>query len=95
MSDKYHPKSLKEDAIQKKLMLDTAVDVQTIMQILVKNNIATKEEIDEIRIKVKSLPKYKAAYEMVENINMASELYKNDPQAYLKALFNDKLHGRD
>ena len=95
MTDKYHPESLKEDAIQKKLMLDTAVDVQTIMQILVKNNIATKEEIDEIRIKVKSLPKYKAAYEMVENINMASELYKNDPQAYLKALFNDKIHGRD
>lgn len=95
MADKYHPESLKEDAIQKKLMLDTAVDVQTIMQILVKNNIATKEEIDEIRIKVKSLPKYKAAYEMVENIVNASELYQNDPQAYLKALFNDKLHGRD
>lgn len=94
MADKYDPKNLKEDAVQKKLIIDTAVDVQTILQILIKSGITTKEEIDEMRSKIKTLPKYKAAYEMIENINKAANLYENDPQAYLKALFNEKLNGR-
>lgn len=93
MADKYKPEELKEDALQKKLILDTAVDTQVILQLLIKKNIITKEELDEMRVKVKGLEKYRLAYEMINNIEKAANLYENDPQAYLKALFADKMNG--
>lgn len=94
MSDIYKPDQLQEDALSKKLALDIAVDTQVILQLLVSKGIITKEEVDEMRNKVKSLPKYKASYEVVEGLEKASDLYKNNPEDYLKMLFDAKLKGK-
>lgn len=94
MADKYNPQSLKEDAIIKKIILDTAVDVQSTLQLLVSKDLITVEELNQMREKVKNLPKYKASYSVIEKINDAVNLYENDPNAYLKALFEEKLKGK-
>lgn len=94
MADKYHPQSLKEDAIIKKIILDTAVDVQSVLQLLVSKDLITVEELNQMREKVKNLPKYKASYDVIDKINDAVDLYENDPNAYLKALLEEKLKGK-
>lgn len=94
MADKYNPQSLKEDAVIKKIILDTAVDIQSALQLLVSKDLITIEELNQMREKVKNLPKYKASYSVIDKINDAVNLYENDPNAYLKALFEEKLKGR-
>ena len=94
MDNIYDPDKLQSEAVQKKLMLDTAVDVQAILQILVSKEITTKEEVDKIRNIVKSQPKYKLAYDYINGIQTASETWKNDPQAYLKELLKAKMDGK-
>lgn len=94
MADKYNPQSLKEDAVIKKVILDTAVDIQSALQLLVSKDLITVEELNQMREKVKNLPKYKASYNVIDKINDAVNLYENDPNAYLKALFEEKLKGR-
>lgn len=93
MADKYNPQSLKEDAIIKKTILDTAVDVQSALQLLISKDLITLEELNQMREKVRNLPKYKASYDVINNIADAANLYKKDPNAYLKALFEEKLKG--
>ena len=93
MADIYDPKNLKEDAAQKKLMLDTAVDVQVALQLLIEKNIITQDELNTWRERVRKFPKYKASYEMVKGILNAAELYEKDPNAYLKLLMEAKLRG--
>ena len=91
MADKYNPQSLKEDAVTKKIILDTAVDIQSVLQLLVSKDLITVEELNQMREKVRNLPKYKASYSVIDKINDAVNLYENDPTAYLKALFNEKM----
>ena len=94
MADKYNPQSLKEDAIIKKIILDTAVDVQSALQLLISKDLITVEELNQMREKVRNLPKYKASYDVINKINDAANLYEKDPNTYLKALFEEKLKGR-
>lgn len=93
MADIYKPDQLKEDATQKKLMVDIAVDVQCALQILIEKGIMTKEELDTWRGRVRNMPKYKASYEMIQKLLDAADLYDKDPQAYLKAIMAAKLNG--
>ena len=93
MSDIYKPEQLKEDAAQKKLMVDTAVDVQCALQILIEKGIMTKEELDTWRTRVRNMPKYKASYEMIQKLLEAADLYDKDPKAYLRAIMEAKLNG--
>lgn len=93
MADVYKPEQLKEDAYQKKLMVDTAVDIQCALQILIEKGITTKEELDIWRTRVRNMPKYKASYEMIQKLLEAADLYDKDPQAYLKAIMAAKLNG--
>lgn len=93
MADIYEPDKLKEDALQKKLILDTAVDVQVVLQVLIEKEIMTEEELNTWRARVRNFPKYKASFEMIKRLNETAELYEKDPQAYLKALLNAKMNG--
>ena len=49
------------DFQNKLMMLDTAVDVQVILQLLVQKEIVTREEVAEMREKVRNSSKYKAS----------------------------------
>ena len=94
MADKYKPESLKEDAAMKQTIVNTAIDIQSVLQLLIHKEIITLDELNEMREKVKTLPKYKASLQYIQNINNAADLYEKDPQAYLKALFNEKLNNK-
>jgi hypothetical protein len=94
MPDMYKPEQLKEDAVLKKTIIDTAIDVQSTLQLLIAKDIITKEELDEMRSKVRTLPKYKASLDYIDNINKAADMYENDPQAYLQELLKAKMDGK-
>ena len=85
---------MKEDAILKKIIIDTAVDVQSALQLLIAKEIITSDELNTMRAKVKTLPKYAASYQYINDIAAAADAYEKDPQAFLKAMFNAKLRGK-
>lgn len=85
---------MKEDAVLKKTIIDTAVDVQSALQLLIAKEIITPEELNTMRAKVKTLPKYAASYQYINDIAEAADAYEKDPQAFLKAMFNAKLRGK-
>ena len=94
MADKYKPENLREDAFMKKSIVNTAIDVQSVLQLLIQKEVITQDELNNMRAKVRSLPKYKSSLDYVQSINDAAELYEKDPQAYLKMLFADKMRGK-
>ena len=93
MSNIYNPGELKEEAILKKLILDTAVDVQSVLQLMIKKEMITKEELDSARDYVRNIPKYKASYEAINELFKAGDVYERDPQAYLRAIVKAKMDG--
>lgn len=61
-----------EDIKMKSRILETAVDVQVILQLLVQKNIVTREEVENMRNTVRNSPKYKKIL-----ISIYNKLYKN------------------
>lgn len=80
------------DFQNKLMMLDTAVDVQVILQLLVQKEIVTREEVAEMREKVRNSSKYKASRDYLIKATEELVLYANDPEARLKAMFDAKLN---
>ena len=94
MANVYEPENLKEEAMRNMLIVDTAINLETLTELLVSKGIVANVELDYMRDKLKSTPKYKAVYEMAQNMVRAAELYERDPQAYLRELFAAKMQGR-
>lgn len=86
-----------DDAIQELLVqeqvLNTAIDIQALLRILVAKEIITKQEIDDSRAEVRNGKKYKATIENIEAQKSGFMAAKEDPQAYLKAIFKAKMDG--
>lgn len=87
------PDELKEDAVLKKTIMDTAVDVQSALQLLIAKEVITVDELNAMRNKVKTLPKYAASYQYINEIAATADLFDKDPQAYLRAMFEAKKRG--
>lgn len=87
-----HLEDTKRDMTNKKLILDTASDIQALLQLLVAKEIITKEEIDKYRKIVKNSQKYRASYTYIIQALAEIEKYENDPQSLLKEMFNRKLN---
>lgn len=79
------------DIKNKKLILDTAVDVQVLMRILVDKEIVTREEVNDFRKEVREGPKWKAANTYIEQTMAEIDYYEKNPQQLLKAMFDAKL----
>lgn len=75
----------------KKLILDLAVDVQSILQILVEKGITTKEEVEQKRAMVRNAPKYKNGYTYIQQTMEEIIKYKKDPQALLREMMRRKM----
>lgn len=82
-----------DDLKNKKLILDTGIDVQAILRLLVDKGITTKEEVQKYRDEVKASPKWNAAALYVEQTLAEIKAYQNDPQLRLKAMFAQKMNG--
>ena len=92
-NDYYHPKEALNRICEQESQLLTAIDTQTILQILLANNITTVDEINEMRQKVSNLPKYKVTLENLQKERKAMEHAIAHPDDYLKAIFNAKMNG--
>lgn len=91
--DIYKPEELKEEAAKNMMIVDTAVEVQAVVKLLVAKGIIANVEMDYMRQEIKNSPTYKAAYEMAKKAVNLAELYEKDPQAYLRGLLGAKLNG--
>lgn len=78
---------------QKRRILDTKVETQIILRLMVKKGIVTREEVAEMRNKVKNSPEYKAAYEYLGQAEQKAEYYKANPEQHLRDLFKAKMNG--
>lgn len=78
---------------EKKLILDTKVETQLILQLLVSKGIVTREEVSAMREKVKNSQKYKTSYEYLENAEQKAKYYKSNPEQHLKDILNAKMNG--
>lgn len=79
------------DIKNKKLILDTAVDVQALLRVLVEKEIITRKEVNCFRKEVRESPKWKAANTYIEQTMEEIDYYEKNPQQLLKAMFDAKL----
>lgn len=94
MASVYEPEKLKEEAARNMLMMDTAINLQAVIELLVAKGIIANVELNYMRDKLRNSPAYKTAYEMAQKMVKAAELYERDPQAYLRELLAAKMQGR-
>lgn len=78
---------------EKKLLLDVKVETQLILQLLVSKGIVSREEVYEMRNKVKNSPNYKPLYDYFEQAEQKANYYHSNPEQHLKDLFSAKMNG--
>ncbi len=93
MASVYEPQTLKEEATKNMLILDTAVEVQSLIQLLTSKGIIANVEMDYMRKQIKDSPKYKTVRETATKMMNVAELYEHNPQAYLQELLKAKMNG--
>lgn len=71
--------------------LNTMIDVQVILQLLVQKGIFTREEVSEMRNIVRNSERYKLAFQWIDQAKKDLLLYETDPQAILQELIRQKL----
>ena len=89
----YKPDEALSQLSQQEAQLLMAIDTQVILQILIKTGITTKEEIDLMRQKVATLPKYKTTLEVLKRERECMQNAKDNPREYLNALLKAKMNG--
>ena len=78
---------------EKKLLLDVKVETQLILQLLVQKGIVSREEVSEMRNKVKNSPNYKPLYDYFDQGEQKANYYKANPEQHLKDVFAAKMNG--
>lgn len=71
--------------------LNTMIDVQVILQLLVQKGIFTREEVFEMRNIVRNSERYKLAYQWIDQAKKDLLLYETNPEAILQELMRQKL----
>ena len=89
----YKPdEALHELQIQEAIM-KVSVDVQAVLRILVDKKIITREEVQKYRNEVSNSPRYKLILDDIQRQKRGFQAAKDNPQEYLKAIFNAKMNG--
>ncbi|MCI9381356.1 MAG: hypothetical protein HFG88_10015 [Dorea sp.] len=84
----------RRDLENKKLILDTAIDIQALLRLLVDKKIITKEEVNGFRKEVRASSKWKVANTYIEQTMAEIKFYQSNPQLALKAMFEAKLNNQ-
>lgn len=77
----------------KELLLDVKVETQVILQLLVQKGIVTREEVSEMRNKVKNSSMYKTTYDYLDHAKKKANYYKDNPEQHLKDILAAKMNG--
>ncbi len=94
MASIYEPDKLKEEAAKNMMIVETAINIQAVIELLTSKGIIANVELDYVRNNLKNSLQYKTAYETAKKMADAGELYEQNPQAYLRQLLEAKLQGR-
>ena len=89
----YNMDTALDEINQKKLLLDIKVETQVILQLLVANNIVTREEVSKMRDTVRNSPNYKPLYDYFEKAEQKANYYKDNPEQHLKDVLAAKMNG--
>lgn len=89
----YKPDEALHELMLQEAIVNTAVDIQALLQILVAKNIITREEVSKYREKVRNSPKYKATLDEIQRQKTALQAAQSNPQEYLKAVLRAKMNG--
>lgn len=84
----------RKDLENKKLILDTAIDIQALLRLLVEKKIIAREEVNRFRKEVRLSPKWKAANTYIEQTMEEINFYQSNPQMALKAIFEAKFNDK-
>lgn len=90
----HDPDEALHELMLQEAVVNTAVDTQVILRILVDKGIVTRDEVNEYRKEVRSSSKYSAAIQSIEEQKKAFQLAKDNPDLYYKAIFNSMLNNR-
>lgn len=88
----YKPENALHELATQQTIIDVAIDIQMLLRILVDKGIITKEEVNQYRQEVRNSPKYKSVLDEIQKQRQAFEYAKDNPQEYLKAMFNAKMN---
>lgn len=86
--------SAKLDIQNKQMILNTAIDIQALLRILVDKQIITREEVANYRNEVRESPKYQAAALYIEQTLEEIKAYESNPELRLKTMFHQKSQGK-
>lgn len=93
-NDKYYkPDEALHELMVQETIINVAVDVQSLLRILVEKEIITRDEVQKYREEVRNSPKYKPVIEDIQRQKSGFQAAKDNPQEYLKAIFNAKMNG--
>lgn len=93
-NDKYYkPDEALHELMLQETIVNTAVDIQVLLRILVDKEIITREEVGKYREEVRNSPKYKPVIENIQREKQGFQEAKDNPQEYLKALLKAKMNG--
>lgn len=87
----YKPDEALHELMLQEQILNTAIDIQALLRLLLDKRIITREEINTHREEVRESPKYKATLQSIEDQKVGFQKAKDNPQAYLQALFKAKM----
>lgn len=82
-----------EDLKNKAMILQTGIDLQALLRLLVDKGIISREEIREYRNEVSGSPKWGAAVSFIEQTKAEIELYEANPRELLAELLRRKSSG--
>ena len=91
--DYYYPEEALSRIHEQQAMLKTAMDIQVVLQLLIKHGLVSQDEIAEMRLKVAELPTYKATLDSLNKEEAAMKYAVNHPEDHLKAILNAKMNG--
>lgn len=77
-----------------RMLQEVKLDIATMKDLLEKHSIIDNYEFDAARKYHESLPEFKQMTEYLNQIEAKIRLYKADPQAQLRDMFNAKLNGQ-
>lgn len=92
-SNRTRPDDALHELMTQETIINVAVDVQALLRILVEKEIITREEVKEYREEVRNSPKYGPVIEDIQRQRKAFQIAKDNPEAYLKAMFKAKVNG--
>lgn len=90
-----HIDETEREIINRKLIVNTAIDVQVILQLLIEKEVITREDVQRMRATVSANDsKYSNAKKWIDQAEAELARAKIDPQWVLKAMMDEKIRGK-